>query len=297
MTLTMAMQRKFSATTYVLVSIFVVACQEAPVAVLAAGANLVPAQRIVSLAPHITELSFAAGAGSKLVGAVEYSDFPAEALRVARIGDAFRVDYEALALLKPDLILAWESGTPQETVERLRSLGYNLVELEPGSLEDIVAELRMVGALAGTSAVADKRAATMEQEIELLRSSYSDREKLDVFFQISTEPLFTVAGDHVISDILELCGGRNVFAALPGIAPPVSTEAVLAAAPEAILAMRENDNTSWQAFWRPWQQLPAVAAGNMFGIDSDLISRSGPRIVAGTRQVCEALAQARANIR
>ena len=106
------------------------------------------ASRIVSLAPHVTELVYAAGAGDRLVGVVEYSDYPAEAQELPLIGDAFRLDYEAVAQLQPDLVLAWQSGTPRETRDRLRSLGYRVVELEPASLEDIVRELRAVGRLA-----------------------------------------------------------------------------------------------------------------------------------------------------
>jgi iron complex transport system substrate-binding protein len=269
------------------------ACQEAPVDARLAG----PAQRIVSLAPHITELVFAAGAGDKLVGVADYSDFPLEAQQIPKIGDAFRVDYETIALLNPDLILSWQSGTPREIVERLQALGYSVVELEPDSIEDIVAELERLGELAGTVDVANLRAATMRSEIDALRAKYAGTKPLSVFFQISAEPLFTVAGAHVISDILELCGGRNIFAGLPGIAPPVSTESVLAAAPDVILATLQGDEHGWMQRWLVWKQIPAVAAGNLYEIDRDLISRSGPRIVQGMRQVCEALADARVNMR
>jgi iron complex transport system substrate-binding protein len=278
------------AVSLVLTASLTPGCQEAPPIVEQPAR---PAQRIVSLAPHITELVFAAGAGDKLVGVVDYSDFPAQARLLPKIGDSFRVDYEEIALSDPDLILTWESGTPREVSERLQTLGYRVVELEPDSIEDIVAELERVGELAGTAEIAAERASIMRMEIAALRARYAGGEALTVFFQVSAEPLFTVAGAHVINEILELCGGRNIFAGLPGIAPPVSTESVLAAAPDVILATVQDDDETWMQSWTVWHQLPAVAAGNLYSVDRDLITRSGPRIIEGMRQVCEALARAR----
>ncbi|MEJ2139345.1 MAG: ABC transporter substrate-binding protein [Gammaproteobacteria bacterium] len=215
--------------------------------VAAAGPNG-PVERIVSLAPHLTELAYAAGAGDKLVGTVEYSDFPLEAGRLPRIGDAFRIDYEQVALLEPDLVLAWGSGTPAEIIAKLTALGYRVIELEPGSIESIAAELRQIGTL----------------------------------------------GSHVISEIIEDCGGINVFAAAANIAPAVSKEAIVAAKPDVILAATSPGDDDWADVWRSWQQIPAVRDGHLFGIDRDLISRSGPRIVDGALQVCEALEKSRA---
>ena len=179
------------------------------------------AHRIVSLSPHLTELTYAAGAGTQLVGAVAFSDYPAEAKSVPRIGDAFRVDYEAIGLLHPDIVLAWRSGTPREIIERLRSLGYRVIELDATRLDDIADQLVTVGNLAGTQSVAQIAASNLTTQIETLRLRYRDKSPVSVFFQISSEPLFSVTGAHVISDIITLCGGRNIFAGLAGIAPPI----------------------------------------------------------------------------
>jgi iron complex transport system substrate-binding protein len=261
--------------------------------VAAAGPNG-PVERIVSLAPHLTELAYAAGAGDKLVGTVEYSDFPLEAGRLPRIGDAFRIDYEQVALLEPDLVLAWGSGTPAEIIAKLTALGYRVIELEPGSIESIAAELRQIGTLAGTSDIAERSALLLLNRSTALQHRYAGKEPRRVFFQISAEPLYTVSGSHVISEIIEDCGGINVFAAAANIAPAVSKEAIVAAKPDVILAATSPGDDDWADVWRSWQQIPAVRDGHLFGIDRDLISRSGPRIVDGALQVCEALEKSRA---
>lgn len=249
--------------------------------------------RIVSLAPHLTELAYAAGAGGQLVATVEHSDFPAAAAALPRIGDAFRVDYESLALHDPDLVLAWGSGTPREVTERLQSLGYRVVELEPGSIDAIATELLAIGELAGTLQSAQLSARHFRDRIADLKSQYATSDPVSVFFQISEQPLYTVSSQHVISQIIELCGGTNVFADLANIAPAVSVEAAVAARPQVILAASQQGDTEWQSFWAGWRQVPAVSAGHLYTIDRDLISRSGPRIIDGARQVCAALADAR----
>jgi len=276
----------------VLMTVMLIACEQSPLEPLSAD---VTAKRIVSLAPHLTELTFAAGAGEKLVGVVKYSDYPAAAADIPRIGDAFRVDYEAISLLHPDLVLAWRSGTPREIIERLRSLGYRVVELNAGQLEDIVEQLLAIGRLAGTESAAQAAAVDLETRIATLRARYRDKPSVSVFFQISSEPLFSVTGAHVISDIIELCGGRNVFAELSGIAPPVSVEAVAAAAPDVILASGIHGNSNWMKRWRRLAQLKAVEREHLYTIDRDLISRSGPRIIEGAGEICEALDKVRAD--
>jgi ABC-type hemin transport system substrate-binding protein len=202
---------------------------------LAATATPSAVPRIVSLAPHVTELVYAAGAGSALVGASEFSDYPAAALNLPRVGDAFRLDYERIVSLRPDFVVAWESGTPAASTARLQALGVRVVVLSVQTLEDISTALVELGRLAGTSAVADLAADKLRQGFAELRQQYSGRPAVRVFVQLDDAPLFTVTGRHLISEMVGLCGGRNVFAALPGLAPAVDLEAVIAADPELIL--------------------------------------------------------------
>jgi iron complex transport system substrate-binding protein len=264
---------------------------------LLCGVWLVPAvaqpPRLVALAPHITELVYAAGAGEQLVGVVEFSDYPAAALQLPRVGDAYRVDYEALRRLAPDVIVAWESGNPRETLARLRDLGFRVVTLEARTLDDVADHLEVIGALAHTEAAAAAAAAAYRERLRALREQYRDSDRLRVFYQISAAPYFTVNGDHVISRIIELCGGDNVFAGVPALAPPVMLESIIAANPEVILGATGGD---WQSAWRRWPAVRAVSAEALYAVDPDLLARSGPRLLTGAEQVCTALAAARAAV-
>ena len=171
--------------------------------------------RIVSLAPHLTELVYAAGAGETLVGTVAYSDYPAQALDIERIGDAWRVDLERLLVLQPDLGLAWPSGTPQQTLERLRGSGLEVALLPTDRLQDVASALRRIGELTGHTAEAGAAARGFEEQVTGLRERYAAASALSVFVQLDDQPLYTINGRHLISEVVELCGGRNVFAELP----------------------------------------------------------------------------------
>jgi iron complex transport system substrate-binding protein len=251
-----------------------------------------PQPRIVSLAPHLTELVYAAGAGELLVGVVEYSDYPAAARSLPRVGDAWRVDMERLLTLEPDVVLTWGSGTPSDVVERLEALGLDHREIATYRLADVPAALRTIGEIAGTAGIAAPVAARFEREIEELRRAHADVRPLSVFIQLDDQPVYTVNGRHIISEVVELCGGRNVFAGLPQLAPPVSLEAVIAADPEVIVS---TDDTIADplAMWRRWNRLRAVRSGAVYSLPADTMARATPRLVAGTRATCEALDDAR----
>lgn len=261
---------------------------------VAAPAAAAPPGRIVSLAPNLTELVFAAGAGGKLVGVSEWSDYPEAARRIARIGDAFRVDQERILALGPDLVLAWETGTPQAHVARLRELGLNVVSIGVETLDDIPVAIETLGRLAGTEALAAIEAAKLRREIGALAAGYRNRAPVAVFVQLDEQPLFTVTGRHLISGILALCGGRNVFADLPGVAPAVDLEAVLARDPQAILVTEARGDPL--EYWARFPRLAAVRAGNVLVVPPDEIARATPRTVAGARKVCEQLDAARARL-
>jgi len=194
-----------------------------------------PAQRIVALSPHLAELAFAAGAGNRLVGAARHSDFPPAVRDLPQTGDAARVDFERVALLKPDLVLAWSSGNPAGDLARVEQLGFAVFVTEPARLADVPRLLRAIGELAGSRPAAEKAAAGFEREIATLRARNAHAARVRVFYQIWHKPLLTVNGAHVISDVIALCGGENVFADLSQLTPTISLESVLAARPEVIL--------------------------------------------------------------
>ncbi len=253
-----------------------------------------PAQRVVSLAPHLTEMLFAAGAGARIVGTIEYSDYPEAAEKIPRIGSSAGLDLEAILGLRPDLIVVWKSGNPARQVERLHELGFPVYVSEPRRLADIAASIERLGKLAGTDAVAHRAAREFRVGLDALRARQGTRPRVRVFYQVLDPLLITVNGQHMISDILQLCGGENVFAGLPALAPRVDLEAVLTADPEAIIvggtAAVWRD---WLARWRAWPQLRAVQRDNLFLIPVDIVHRHGPRILQGAEAICVALEQAR----
>jgi iron complex transport system substrate-binding protein len=256
-----------------------------------------PAQRIVTLAPHLTELAYAAGAGKRLVGVARHSDYPAAALNIPQVGDAIRVEVEGILALKPDLVLAWRSGNPPGEVGRIEQIGYPLFVTEPARLADIPRLLRAIGALAGTGQAAEAAALDFEREIRALRARYAKAPRLRVFYLIWHKPLLTVNGAHLISEMIALCGGENVFADLSQLTPAVSLEALIAATPGVILGgASAGGENQFAAQWRttappPLSELPAHY------INPDLIQRPTPRIVGGVKAVCSALEKVRSNRR
>jgi len=253
-----------------------------------------PAKRIVSLAPHVTEVLFAAGAGDKLVGAVEYSDYPEAAKKITRVGGYSRLDLEAIAALKPDLIVAWESGNAAANVAKLKGLGLPVYITQPDRIEDIAKDLERYGKLAGTESVANAEAARFRERYAKLAARYSQRPPINVFYQIWKQPLMTVNGKQIISDALRLCGGRNVFAKLPTLAPTVSVEGVIAANPEVIVASGMGDSRpEWLDDWKRWSSMSAVKLDNLYFVPPELIQRHTPRILDGAEKLCVHLETAR----
>ncbi len=254
-----------------------------------------PAQRIVTLSPHLAEIVFAAGAGERLVGVARFSDFPEAVRRLPQVGDGARVDPERIIALKPDLILAWQSGNQAADIARLEKLGFPVFVTEPARLTDIPRLLRAVGALAGTLPAAGLTIDKYNNIIRELQNSYGGRPPLRVFYEIWHRPLLTVNGRHIISDVIALCGGRNVFAAAPVQTPTVSFEAVLAAQPAVILG--GSSAAVADEFAAQWRASPIAALRELpvFYIDPDTIQRQTPRIVEGARAICEVLEKVRSS--
>src|SRR5471032_1364691 len=254
-----------------------------------------PAQRIISLAPHMTELLFAAGAGEHVVGTVEYSNYPAAAQRIPRICDSAQLYLERIVALKPDLIVVWQNGNAQRQLDKLLRLGIPVFYNASRRLSDIARAIEQLGRLAGTETIALPTARAFVAREAELRQRYARRALVTVFYQIWDKPLMTVNGDHLISDVIRLCGGQNVFADLKLLTPEISTEAVLAIDPEAIGGVTAEAGQAGNLDgWKNWPSLRAVARANLFVIPADLITRNTPRILDGAQQLCEHLEAARA---
>jgi iron complex transport system substrate-binding protein len=252
-----------------------------------------PARRIVALAPHLAELVHAAGAGAALVGAVRFSDYPAAVRSVPSVGDANGIDVERVLALRPTLVLAWSSGNRPADLARLEALGLRVFRSEPRTLEDVASTLRRIGRLAGTAQTAEAAIGSYQAALaRATRTAPQGRAPL-VFIQIWDTPPMTVSGAHLISRVVERCGGRNAFAALPVLAGSVSLESMVAADPEVVVAAVESARAhAIGATWQRWPKVKAVAAGRVHVIDPDLVTRATPRIAQGVAQVCAWIAQA-----
>ena len=253
-----------------------------------------PARRIITLAPHMAENLFAAGAGDKLVGVVEYSDYPDAVKKIPRVGGYSRLDLEAIAALKPDLIIAWLSGNTPAHVDKLRALGFPVYVSQLDRIEDLATELEHFGALAGTRPAADGAAQQLRERLAGLQQRFSKRPTVRTFYQVWKQPLSTIGGQQIISSVIRLCGGENVFEKLDTMAPIVSVEAVIATNPEAIVASGMDDSRpEWLDDWRRWTRITAVARNNLFFIPPQLIQRHTPRLLDGAEMLCQDLETAR----
>ncbi len=250
-----------------------------------------PAHRIVSLAPHATELLFAAGAGAYVIGVSDYSDYPPAAKQILSVGSSSALDIERIVSLKPDLVVAWSSGNSASQIARLRTLGIPVFESEPRQLDAVASSLVRLSQLAGTEDSGMAAAAAFKARLAQLDATYRQRPTVRVFYQIWKKPLMTLNDSHMVTSVIRLCGGENVFGKLPQLAPTVSTEAVLQANPEVIFAA--DGGSSPSTSWRRFPQLAAVAGNNLFTLTPNWMSRPGPRILDGAAELCEKLDLAR----
>ena len=245
-----------------------------------------PAKRIVSLAPHVTELLFAAGAEKSVIAATDQSDFPPAALRLPSIGSGTRPDLERIVSLKPDLVVAWKSGINAQRTARLRALGIPVFLSDPRDFEQIATSLERLAILADSpqgKTEADKFRKTLSE----LRSRFAGREPVTVFYQIWSRPLMTLNDAHLTGQVLQLCGAKNIFGHLPQLAPVVSADAVVEADPAAIILTDNRQEALLR--WRRHTQMRAVARNRLVMVDGTLLNRASPRILQGTAMLCENL--------
>lgn len=256
---------------------------------VAAGA----AERVVALAPHLAELSCAAGGCSKLVGVVNFTDFPAQAEKLPHVGDAFSVNTEAIIGLKPDLVLAWDGGTPPETVERLSSLGLHVEAIKVRTLADVATALERVGQLLGTADAGKSAAAAYRKRLAEISARYRGAKPLRVMYQIEANPAFTINQQSPISEVIALCGGVNVFASLPQLAAPVTKESVLAANPDVVIYGEQDMGAEIRHYWAAFPQSKVQKHHNLYPVNASLLGRYSQRMLDGAEQVCAALQTAR----
>lgn len=249
-----------------------------------------PARRVISMAPHATELLFAAGGGARVVGVMNYSDYPEAAKKIPLVGSNSQIDMERVLSLKPDLIVVWHTGNTARQIAQIESLGIPVFHSEPRRLAQVADNIERLGRLLGTGPAAQAAAGTYRAKLAGLEARYGRRSPVTVFYQIWDQPLYTLNDEQIASDAVRVCGGRNVFGKLKVVAPEVGLEAVLAADPEAILAGKRHDPANpGLKLWAPYRNMTAVKRGNLLTVEGELLTRPGPRAVDGAALLCEAL--------
>ena len=250
-----------------------------------------PAKRIISLAPDLTELLFAAGAGPSIVGVMQGSDYPAAAKKIPLVASYNRLNSEAVLALHPDLVVAWAGGSSAAQLQQLKTMGIPVFLSHQHDLTDIPKTLQKLGCLAGTETTANRAAADFLQRYQDLQHRYSHLKTIAVFYEMWPHPLITVNKDSWINQIIVLCGGENIFASARGVAPQVSMEAVLATNPTVIISTATT--ADWEEIWQTWPQLSAVKNQFIYPIAPDWLERAGPRLLNGAAAVCADIDHAR----
>lgn len=253
-----------------------------------------PAKRIATLSPGATELTYAAGAGEQVVAVVSYSDYPPEAKEVQSVGSHTRMDLEALVTLRPDLVIGWTTGNPPEQLETIEALGLPVFYIEPRGVDGVASVIERLARLAGTETAGQKVADEFREGMAEVEDRYQDRDPVPTFYQVWDEPLMSISDEHLIGQVVRMCGGANVFGDQQRLVPRLDDEAVLAANPEAIIAggMGE-ENRHWLTHWEQYDELEAVAQGNLFFVPPSLIQRPTPRLLDGAKLLCQKLETAR----
>ncbi|HEY5775831.1 MAG TPA: cobalamin-binding protein [Xanthomonadales bacterium] len=256
-----------------------------------------PAESIVTLAPNLAELVFAAGAGEHLKAVVEYSNFPARAAQIPRVGDAFRVDLERIVELNPDLVIAWKSGNPQTALQKLQQLGIRVWQVEITRPEEIADVVDNISRAAGTESTGAPAARQLRTSLADLQQKNAGKDPVDYFYQISPRPLYTINGEHIISRSLAICGGRNVFSDLKALAPQISRESVIMANPQVMIAPETSGEPAALLTWGEWPQLQAVQNSALLYLPADEISQATPRLLSSIDLACELLDEVRKKLK
>jgi len=261
-----------------------------------------PAERVITLAPSLTEMVFSVGAQAKLVATVKSSNYPAAANNIARVGDYQRFNLESILAFKPDLILAWTSGNNRSQLEQIRRFNIPIYQSEPRELTDIARTIRNIGILLGHQQQANNAADQFLTRLNRLKRENKNKPRLKAFYQIWHEPIYTVNGQHTISRIMDMCGLDNIFKQARILAPKITQEAVIEKNPDIIIASGmatgiHSSQVSWLYIWKKWSSIRAVKNDNLFFIHPDLINRQSARILEGAEIMCKWADEARINLR
>ncbi|WP_373682303.1 vitamin B12 ABC transporter substrate-binding protein BtuF [Vibrio aestuarianus] len=249
-------------------------------------------ERIISLAPHATELAFAAGLGDKLVAVSEYSDYPPQAKKLEKVANYQGINLERILKLQPDLVIVWPSGNPAKEIAKLKQLGLTIYSTETKTLEDIATNIEQLSQYADNPQIGKNAAHNFRQSLAIFKQRYHTGSKVRYFYQLSEKPIITLAQDSWPSEVFRFCGGENIFADSPSPYPQVGIEQVLLANPDAIFTSEHAIKNGHM--WSKWQQqLFAVQHDFVWSLTSDWLNRPTPRTLNAIEEVCDHFAHIR----
>ncbi|UWF48704.1 cobalamin-binding protein [Pseudomonas sp. N3-W] len=253
------------------------------------GSALAAPARVVSLAPSLSEIVVELDSADLLVGVLDAGERPAPIKDVASVGSYGQLDMERLLSLKPDLLLLWPGSVGPAQREQLKRLNIPTYVAEPHDLRQLTTQIEAIATQLGRPQRGVKLAADLRQKLDALRERYRRETPLRVFYQVWDRPLYTVGGGQIISDALQVCGARNVFADLTLPAPQVSVEAVLQRDPEVILAADQAQLDAWKA----WPQVAAVANKQLLMVTDKGLERPSGQMIEATAKLCQVIAPER----
>ncbi len=248
-----------------------------------------PAERVIALSPNLVENITSAGGFDKLIAVVAYSTYPKAAQQLPQVGSYRSFDYETILAMQPDLVVVWHSGNGTEVVKKLRSLGITVLVTDPRTLTDVAHYIRLLGRAMGTESIAEPVAAQYLEHLQQLQEQSRKKRIIDSFYQVWHQPLQTLTGESIVSQIIELCGGRNIYADELGIAPVISIESIIERNPVAIIASQaDGDHSPWQNFWhKNWPELSAVQQQRLIDLPADESKRPTVRLLQAADILCK----------
>lgn len=247
------------------------------------------AERVVSLAPSLTDIMLELGAADRLVGVLDGGERPAQLAHLPSLGRLGQLELETLVSLRPDLVLLWPDSIGPAQRQQLQRLGIPVHVGEPRRLHELAEEFVLIGQAVGYAQQGAALSQRFREGVARLRQHYAGRPPVRVFYQIWHQPLYTIGGRQIISDAIALCGGQNVFADLELPAPQVGLEAIIARDPQLIIAGSNAELGIWQA----WPQLSAVRHQQLWPVPSKRLERPSFQMLAATEQLCELIDGAR----
>ena len=253
-----------------------------------------PAQRIIALSPHSVELLYAIGAGDRIVGTVDYADYPKEALKIKRIGSYAGIQIEQVLALKPDLIIAWKSGNKSADLAKLESLGLNVFYTHPKNISQISGDLKILGEMTGLQDNAKKIIDLLAVKYKKIKDQYSSKKPVNIFYQLWHDPLTSVGANNWIESLISDCGGANIFNDSKAPYPLISFESVLVKNPEVIIIPHHSGSAEVKSeMWKKWPEITAVKKQRVFTLNGDLLHRFTPRALDGLKLLCEKIDEGR----